>query len=202
MSSVGVRAGRSMDTSKNRWARPLGALLATLAALPTGCTTPEPSPSPPIPPVSLPSLAATASVAAADAVQNAVTAYRGMWDSYLRVLAVPDPDNPELGRYATGEALKTLKAGVGEVKDKGLKGEGKFSLAPRVTEISPANAPLKVGIRDCVNTAQSHIVRASPGPAYSDKPGGRRLCLATVERQGDGTWKVTSFGLHEVGSCT
>jgi hypothetical protein len=134
-------------------------------------------------------------------VQGAVAAYRGMWDAYMRVLANPDPNNPELARHATGNALKTLTDGVRDVRDKGLKGEGKFTLSPQVTEIAPTTSPTKIGIRDCVNTAESRIVRASPGPAYSDKPGGRRLCIATVDRQGDGAWKVTSFGLHEVGSC-
>ncbi|GAA0919054.1 hypothetical protein Vau01_096260 [Virgisporangium aurantiacum] len=135
-------------------------------------------------------------------MRDAVAAYRGMWDAYVRVLASPDPDSPELARYATGNALKTLTGGVRDVRDQGLKGEGEFTLAPRVTEVAPTTSPTKVGIRDCLDDSKARIVRASPGPAYSDKPGGQRLCLATVERQGDGAWKVTSFGLHEVGSCT
>ncbi|MEJ3741730.1 hypothetical protein WEI85_00310 [Actinomycetes bacterium KLBMP 9797] len=120
----------------------------------------------------------------------------------MRVLGAPDPDSPDLARYATGTALKTLTDGVRDVRDQGLKGEGKFVLSPRVTEVAPASAPTKISIRDCVDTKQSRIVRASPGPPYSDKPGGPRLCQATVERQSDGSWKVTSFGLHEVGTCT
>jgi hypothetical protein len=125
-----------------------------------------------------------------------------MWDAYMRVLAAPDPDSPELARYAAGDALTTLTDGVRDVRDQGLKGEGKFVVSPQVTEVAPASAPTKVGIRDCLNDGAARIVRASPGPPYSDKPGGRRLCQATVERQGDGSWKVTSFGLQEVGSCT
>ncbi len=147
----------------------------------------------------VPSLAP--SISDASAVQAAVSAYRGMWDAYMRVLATPDLDSPELAHYATGDALKTLVDGVGDVRDQGLRGEGQFVLTPRVVEIAPAKAPTKIGIRDCVNTAKSRIVRASPGTAYSDKPGGRRQCLATVALQGDGSWRVTSFGLHEVGSC-
>ena len=141
-------------------------------------------------------------VGAAGQVQLAIAAYRGMWDAYLRVLQNPDPDSPELATYATGDAFNTLVNGVREVKNQGLKGEGSFALDPKPTEIGPAADPTKVSVRDCVNTAQSRVVRASPGPAYSDKPGGRRLCLATVERQSDGAWKVTSFGLREVGTCT
>jgi hypothetical protein len=136
------------------------------------------------------------------AVQAADRAYRGMWDAYLRVLAAPDPDSPELARYATGDALKVLVDGVRDVRDQGLKGEGRFVLSPRVTDATPDNAPNKISIRDCLNDAGARIVRASPGVAYSDKPGGLRLCLATMQRQSDGTWKVTSFGLREVGTCT
>ncbi|BCB74497.1 hypothetical protein GCM10022251_74180 [Phytohabitans flavus] len=134
-------------------------------------------------------------------MKAAVGAYRGMWDAYMRVLVAPDPDSPELARYATADALQTLRNGVRQVRDQGLKGEGKFVLSPHVTELAPASTPTKIEIKDCVNTAKSRIVRASPGPAYSDKPGGPSLCLATVERQTDGSWKVTSFGLHEVGTC-
>lgn len=139
---------------------------------------------------------------AASSTQGAVVAYQGMWNAYLDALRNPDPHDPALARYATGAALKTLVAGVREVQDKGLKGEGEFILKPRIEEMEPASVPTKVRIRDCLDTAQSRIVRASHGPAYYDKPGGRRLCIATVERQRDGSWKVISFGLHEVGSCS
>ena len=184
----------------SRWAVPL-AILAVTAGL-AGCSSrkaPETTPSPPI------SLQAPSSAPAnpdGAAVQDAVAAYRGMWDAYMLVLGAPDPDSPELARYAAGNALKALSDGVRDVRDKGLKGEGSFALKPQVTEIAPATSPTKIGIRDCFDDSKARIVRASPGPAYSDKPGGRRLCVATVERQADGAWKVTSFGLHEVGTCT
>ena len=173
-----------------------------------GCT-PDPSPStstpspngstPSSPPSSSPSPTATD---AAAQVQLAIAAYRGMWDAYLRVLQNPNPDSPDLATYASGDAFNTLVKGVRELRDKGLKGEGSFVMDPRPTEIAPASDPKKVSVRDCFNDGGARVVRATPGPAYSDKPGGRRLCLATVERQGDGSWKVTSFGLREVGTCT
>jgi hypothetical protein len=186
--------------SLSRWAVPLAALAAALGL--AGCGSSTATKTAPSPTISLQAPSSTPANPDAAAVQDAVAAYRGMWDAYLLVLAAPDPDSPELARYAAGNALKTLSDGVRDVRDQGLKGEGKFVLSPQVTEIAPATSPTKIGIRDCVNTAESRIVRASPGPTYSDKPGGRRMCIATVERQGDGAWKVTSFGLHEVGSCT
>jgi hypothetical protein len=179
-----------------------GPLLAVAVAV-AGCGSPsQPGPSPTAQ-VSLGLPSPTAAPTDRDsAVHAAVQAYRGMWQTYLRVLAAPDPDSPELARDATGEALKVLVDGVRDVRDQGLKGEGRFVLSPRVTDATPATAPTKVSIRDCLNDAGARIVRASPGPAYRDRPGGRRLCLATVQRQRDGTWKVTSFGLREVGTCT
>jgi hypothetical protein len=135
------------------------------------------------------------------AVQNAVAAYRGMWQAYDKAIKVPEPNSPDLVRYATGNALQTLVSGLNSVKDRGLKGTGEVALSPQVTEVAPANTPTKVSIRDCFDDGGTHLVRASPGPPYNDTPGGRRLCLATVERQTDGTWKVTGFGLRSVGTC-
>ena len=83
----------------------------------------------------------------------------------------------------------------------GERSRGPFLGEGPITEISPTNAPAKVGIRDCFDDGATHLVRASPGSPYNDTPGGRRLCLATVERQADGSWKVTGFGLQGVGTC-
>jgi hypothetical protein len=178
------------------WRMPLLVGAVVLAS----CTSdPEPPRSSPTPSLRPPSATPTTATGPA-AVQDAVAAYRGMWDAYLRALAVPDPARPELARYAAGNALQTLVSGVREVKDRGLKGEGAFKTAPRVTDVAPASAPTKVGIRDCFDDSDARIVRASPGPAHSDPPGGRRLCIASVERQADGAWKVTSFGLRAVGT--
>lgn len=187
-----------------RWTSPLIVLI--LAASLTGCTTRSPKSRPtPVPSVTLhisPSQSpSTPTDPKAAAVQSALAAYRSMWQTYVTATRGPDPTDPNLARYATGAALRTLTNGLQSLKDEGLKGTGDVTLAPQVSTISPADTPTKISIRDCVNTAASQIVRASPGLPYSDTPGGRRLCLADVERQGDGSWKVTSFGLREVGTC-
>ena len=40
------------------------------------------------------------------------------------------------------------------------------------------------------------------GEARADtKPGGRQLINAIVEKQADGSWKVSDFGVHDTGTC-
>ncbi|MFB9443043.1 hypothetical protein Dvina_51475 [Dactylosporangium vinaceum] len=148
-----------------------------------------------------PSTTAPAATDPASIGRTALDTYRGMWRAYQTALAVPDPASSELAKYATGDALKNLTSGLQSVKDQGLKGEGQIVTSPRVVGAAPANQPTSVDLEDCLDDSGSKLLRASPGPAFSDKPGGRRLTKATVQRQPDGTWKVTSFGAREVGTC-
>jgi hypothetical protein len=190
MVSVNQRVGRCAAV----------ALVLVLA----GCTPrPAPSPSAATPPVSLrsPSPPPSPTDPRVGAVQTAVAAYRGMWQAYETVAQNPDPTQPELTRYAASTALQTITTGLKSLKDQGLKGTGSVVHSPQVTQISPVDAPTEIAISDCMDTSASRIVRAGPGPAYSDSTGGRRLCFATVQRQNDGSWKVTSFGVRAVGTC-
>lgn len=133
--------------------------------------------------------------------RNALDAYRGMWRAYQQAVQVPDPSNPELARYATGPALSTLTTGVRSLKNRGLKGSGDVQVNPKITAASPKDAPTEIEISDCMDSSRSRIVRVSPGSPYPDSPGGHRLVTATVKRQPDGVWKVSSFAAQRVGSC-
>ena len=176
--------------------------VVALALVLTSCTSkPAPSASPSTPPVTLRSLSPSPSDPSVSAVQAAVASYRSMWQAYNAAVQVPDPNSPDLAKYATGTALSTLVSGLRSVKDRGLKGTGQIVLAPQVTEISPTTAPTKVAIKDCFDDSATHLIRVGPGSPYNDTPGGRRLCLATVELQSDKSWKVTTFGLRGVGTC-
>ncbi len=199
MSYIGTtRGGRSMVSI-----RPAAQLAVVMLALVlASCTSkPAPSSSPSAPRVALRSPSPSPSDPRAAAVQAGVDAYRGMWQAYNDAIEIPDPDTSTLPKYATGKALTTLVGALKSVKDQGLKGTGQLVLAPHVTEITPADAPTSIGIQDCYDDGATHVVRASPGPPYQDTPGGKRLCVATVERQADGTWKVTQFSLGKVGTC-
>jgi predicted small lipoprotein YifL len=127
-------------------------------------------------------------------------AYRGMWQAYQEAIAIPDPDYPELARYAQGDALRVLISGVTSVRDQGLVGVGEAVLNPRVVAELFALTPPQVKIDDCMDTSQTHLVKRDGSP-YEDRPGGRRSVEATAVQLDDGTWKVAEFVLHEVGTC-
>ncbi len=187
LAGVGVR--------RRQWRGAAGiALIITCAA----CTQQSrEQPAPPAP-STIPSTAASPDPKTAGA--DAVSAYRGMWQAYVAAMSVPDPAHPGLARYANGEALEILTKGIQETKNDGLKGTGGVIVAPEVTSAAPVNAPTEVEILDCLDSTGSQIVRASPGPPYSDSPGGKSRTTATVRWQPDG-WKVVTFGIEEVGTC-
>jgi hypothetical protein len=139
-------------------------------------------------------------VAAAE--QAVLAAYRGMWQAYQQAGQPPqaDPDHPDLERYAAGDALAVLTDGLTDYRDQGLVFSGAPVLSPEVAELSPPDDPAEATVEDCSDSSGFEVVRADGGP-YEDEPGGRRLITAEVEKVGEGTWKVTSFAVREVGSC-
>jgi hypothetical protein len=191
-----------------------GIVLVALAVLPAlmlvaGCTgktqTAQPTPAPS---VTLPSTPATTAAATsapdtpASASSKAVAAYVAMWTAFDAAQAIPDPAYPQLAQAATGEALETLTKAVADTKSKGLKGVGRAKLSPKVFQIAPTDHPTAIRIRDCLNTAGTRLVNATPGATpYRDTPGGRRSAVAFVDRQPDGNWKVSSVGVRDVGTC-
>jgi hypothetical protein len=159
----------------------------TLAPPPeTTTATAAPAPSPPTDPHDNPQ-------------QQAIDAYVGMQRAYLIATETADPHHPDLARYAAGEALHRLRNGLASIRDKGLRGRGEVTFDAKVQSLDPVDQPVKITIQDCMDTTASELYKVSGDP-YEDEPGGLQLVVATVEIV-DGTWKVTSFGVHEVGTC-
>jgi len=131
---------------------------------------------------------------------KALTAYRGMWRVYMAATHTADPDDPQLARYAAGEALRVLRSGLRWMRKEGLRGRGGVRLAPTADRLIPAEAPRVASIGDCVDTSATRMYRAN-GDRYTDAPGGRRALSATVKDVGGGAWKVTNFGIRAVGTC-
>lgn len=173
------------------------ALVVGLVVLP-GCGSPRQNrPSDP-PPVSLaPADTPTPNASARDA-DAALAAYRSMWKSYIDAGRTTDPQDDEVvTRFADGDALKALRAGLETNRRDGLVTKGDVTTNAAVAKQTPE----EVDLRDCLDTTASTRVKASSGGSpFTDTPGGRRQVTATVKNLA-GTWKVTSFVPYEVGTC-
>jgi hypothetical protein len=132
--------------------------------------------------------------------REVLDAYLGLQEAFEKAGEIPDPGYPDLSRYASGAALELLTTGLTSMRAEGLQNSGRTVFNPQVTQLSPAKAPTRARVQDCMDTSRTHLRKVSGAP-YKDTPGGRRLAVATVERAG-GTWKVTGLGIHDVGSCT
>src|SRR6266511_1213323 len=101
----------------------------------------QPSSAPPSP------SPAPSAVAAADAL----AAYHGMWTAVVAASAVPDPDAPDLRRYASGDALKLIVGNLVIDRDQGKVAKGDVVTSPTVTALQPADKPTQATITDCVD---------------------------------------------------
>jgi hypothetical protein len=171
----------------------IGPLLAALVA----CT---PAKSPAVPQSPSPSAAGPSLSARSAAEMRALVAYTRMWQAFERAATVPDPRDPMLARYADGRALELVTKALESFVADRLRARGTTWLNPRATLAQPADMPTEVRVEDCMDTSGTRLFKVD-GSRYGDTPGGRRRMIATVRLVGSDTWKVTSFGLGEVGSC-
>jgi hypothetical protein len=135
------------------------------------------------------------------AMESALAAYRGMWQDFVAAGATSDWQSPKLGQHATGIALTNLSRSLYADHYNGLITKGEPVLNPSASSAEPPNAPTKVIITDCGDSTQWLKYRAGNGHLVDDKPGGRRSINAIVEKQADGSWKVSDYGVHDVGTC-
>lgn len=156
----------------------------------------------PLTPAPTSAAASTSPVSVVDkAQQEALAAYRGMWQDFGAAGATSDWRSPTLGRYAIGVALTNLSRGLYADHYNGLVTKGEPILNPTVFSVDPPQDPTKVVITDCGDSTHWLKYRADNGQLADDKPGGRRLINAIVDKQSDGSWKVSDYGVHEIGTC-
>ncbi|TCO62924.1 hypothetical protein [Actinocrispum wychmicini] len=147
------------------------------------------------------SVASTTALSVVDrAKQDALASYRGMWQDFVSAGTTSDWQSPKLGEHATGIALTNLTHGLRTDSDSGLVTKGQPILNPTVSSVDPSDNPSKIVVSDCGDSSQWLKYRADNGQ-LADTPGGRRLINAIVERQVDGVWRVSDFGVHDLGTC-
>ncbi|GAA0609605.1 hypothetical protein GCM10010174_28650 [Kutzneria viridogrisea] len=132
--------------------------------------------------------------------QEALDTYRQMWAAFVAASKTSNWQDPQLSHFATGVALTTLARSLFADHDAGMVTIGEPVLNPHVASVDPPSAPRKVVITDCGDSSHWLRHRADNGE-LSDAPGGRRLINAIVEKQPDGSWRVSDFGVHDVGTC-
>ncbi|QWF81006.1 hypothetical protein HUW46_04431 [Amycolatopsis sp. CA-230715] len=160
-------------------------------------TTPVPPTSPAPPAVA----STTRAVAADSAKQAAIAAYLGMWNDMADAAVTSDWQSPKLAGNATGEALETISRSLYADHYNGLITRGRPANYPAVATVQPGDKPVSVTLTDCGDSTNWLKYRADNGQPANDGPGGRRHIDAVVKKAVDGSWKVTTFAVHEVGSC-
>ena len=128
--------------------------------------------------------------------REALAAYRGMWADFVTAGTTSDWQSPDLGRHATGVALTNLSRGLYADSANGLVTRGAPVLSPEASSVEPA----RVVVTDCGDST-NWLKYREDGSLATAGPGGRRLINAVVERQSDGSWKVSDYGVQGIGSC-
>jgi hypothetical protein len=124
-----------------------------------------------------------------------------MWQDFAVAGRTSDWQSPLLGQHATGIALTNLSRGLYANHYNGLVARGEPVLNPSVWSMEPADDPIKVVITDCGDSTDWLMYRRDNGQLADGETGGRRLINAIVVKQSDGSWKVSEYGIHEIGSC-
>jgi hypothetical protein len=173
-------------------------LIAASLALTAGCS----SAAKPTSGVTLTaSPSATASLApSAAAEREALAAYVGMWQAHARAAQVPDPDYSELRQFAADRALARLVSVLVAYRESGVVTTGEPIVNARITGASPAEAPIEVAVADCGDSTNWRKHKKATGEPIPDDVPGRHNITAVVKPV-DGSWKVVSFDVGDLGSC-
>lgn len=191
--------------NRNRWGRYATAIAASVSLSVAACSAGETPALPTTPSSSQPSVPRSAgamTTSPADtAKQQSTAAYLGMWRDMAEAATTSDWRSPKLARNATGEALRTISRSLYADHYNGLITKGRPVNYPEVTAVEPKNRPTSVTITDCGDSTNWRKYHADSGKPANDGPGGHRRIEALVKKAADGSWKVTTFAVHEVGSC-
>lgn len=135
------------------------------------------------------------------AKRAALSAYRGMWQDFAAAGTTSDWQSSSLGQHATGIALNKMSRSLYADHVNGLVTKGKPILNPHVSSVDSLGKPRKIIVTDCGDSTHWLKYHAENGKPADSKPGGRQLINAVVEKQADGSWKVSDYGVHGVGTC-
>ncbi len=122
-----------------------------------------------------------------------------MWSAFVEASKTADADSPALRTYASADALRLIVSSLVNDQQLGRIALGNVGLTPRVTSVTPTDAPRRVTILDCVDDTHWLDYKKSGG-LWDNQPGGKHQTTATVTFS-NGQWKVSSFLLKDLGTC-
>ncbi|MFG1902460.1 hypothetical protein [Micromonospora carbonacea] len=176
----------------------MACLVGVSALLTTACSSDDGGRSTPTTQATAPSGASASESPSAQ--QEALAAYGGMWQAMAKAGEVPDPDAPELRRYAADRALARIVDVLFTYQETGVVTHGMPMTNARVKSASPGDAPTEVTVVDCGDSTNWTKHKKATGELIEDDPRGRRNITAVVKPV-DGSWKVVSFDVGDIGSC-
>ncbi|WP_433531007.1 hypothetical protein ACQPYA_02450 [Micromonospora sp. CA-263727] len=176
----------------------MAGLVGVSALLSTACSATDGGESTPSTQATTPASAPASE--APSAQQEALASYVGMWQAMAKAGEFPDPDAPELRRYAADRALARIVDVLFTYRETGVVTRGAPVLNARTTGASPADEPTEVTVADCADSTNWTKHKKTTGELIEDDPRGRRNITAVVKPI-DGSWKVVSFDVGDIGSC-
>lgn len=178
--------------------------LAAAALLMSSCGGTTGAPGSSVPP-GFPSTTPTSSTSvpgtAAGSGQAAIGAYLGMWQSMAAAATTSNWQDPELSRYATGDALQVITKSLYADHLNGTITKGHQNNSPHLSSPDAAHDAATSVVTDCGDDSDWLKYRADSGQPVDNVPGGRRSITAEVTKQSDGRWLVTRFAVEAVGTC-
>ncbi|WP_232425294.1 hypothetical protein [Pseudofrankia inefficax] len=132
-------------------------------------------------------------------MDEALAAYRAMFEDWIAVSATSDYQNPRLTEHVSGRALSLLYQSVYLDKQHGLVVKGRPVLVPSVTALGPEPDPSRATIVDCADDTNWLDYRLD-GQLQDDTPGGRHFVQALALRT-DSTWKIDQLVIKDRGTC-
>lgn len=143
-----------------------------------------------------PSVSSSSSGVPSNPADAALYSYRQMWAVMVQASVTPDPENPRLAEFATGNALRDLKLSLLVDQRNGWTSKGTLHFAPRVVSASGTEAQ----VEDCADDSEWLKYNVG-GNLTAPAPGGKRHVEAKVTRVGE-AWKVSELSVHEIGTCS
>ncbi len=160
---------------------------SAVAVSPAELSTPEPSEGAPSP-------TATPAPTVDPAAAEVLAAYQAYWDTYVAANQnPPTADYPDLARYATGEALRSVAESTSQ-----FRAAGQVFRSPPNSIVAHQTSVLEIQgdtarVRDCYSD-DAWIEVVATGER-SNEGVGTQLIIADLVRQ-DGAWKVANPVIH------